>query len=149
MSPTGAGSAVTPMLPPPLPRLELQPLSCRSRPYGPVGRVPVTPPMVAHGATQNVEMSLADWPDNAMGMTELVAQLTETSGNKFRQVDVMRINLQRQQLDVTQEEHRARQLCTEYQHTVLTMEADLSHLNGSTFTPCASWLRSKHKVRPF
>eukprot|EP00971_Amphidinium_carterae_P100065 1978691-Amphidinium_carterae.4 len=51
-----------------------------------------------------MDQGTADRPDNATGMTELVAQLTETSGNTFRQVDVMRINLQRQ-LDITQEEH--------------------------------------------
>eukprot|EP00971_Amphidinium_carterae_P010091 198681-Amphidinium_carterae.4 len=63
-------------------------------------------------------MAVADRPDNAIGMTELVAQLAETSGNAFRQVDVSRINLQNQQLNETQEEHRARHLHTECQRAL-------------------------------
>eukprot|EP00971_Amphidinium_carterae_P176134 3491397-Amphidinium_carterae.1 len=123
MRPTGAGAMVTPMLPQPPPQ-PLQPLGGRSCPYGPVGRVAVTQPIVAQGLTQDVDMTLADRPDSVTGMTELVAQLTETSGNTFRQLDVMMINLQRQQMDVTQEEHRARQLYTEYQQPLLMMEGN-------------------------
>eukprot|EP00971_Amphidinium_carterae_P123111 2437700-Amphidinium_carterae.1 len=37
----------------------------------------------------------------------------------------MRLNLQRQQIDVTQVEHDARQLYAEYQRTVFAMEAQL------------------------
>eukprot|EP00971_Amphidinium_carterae_P122240 2420488-Amphidinium_carterae.2 len=87
-------------------------------------------------------MSLADQPDKAMGVTELAAQLTETS------VDVMRIDLQRQQLDATQKKHRARQLRTEYQHTLLTMEADLNlqAMRELTFKQSLSWFMSKHKL---
>eukprot|EP00971_Amphidinium_carterae_P078722 1557408-Amphidinium_carterae.1 len=47
-------------------------------------------------------MTMWTWePDNPMAITELVAHLTETSTNTLRQVDVLRINLQRQQFDVT------------------------------------------------
>eukprot|EP00971_Amphidinium_carterae_P087946 1740088-Amphidinium_carterae.1 len=96
MSPTIAGSAVTPMLQPPLPQQTLQPLSGRSCPYGPVGRT----------------------SDRDLRKHFLTSRCDEDNKGP--------INLECQQLDVTQDEHRARQLHTEYQHTLLTMEANLN-----------------------
>eukprot|EP00971_Amphidinium_carterae_P252246 5007843-Amphidinium_carterae.3 len=40
-------------------------------------------------------------PDSPMAFAELVTHLTETSANTYHQLDVLRVNLQRQQFDVT------------------------------------------------
>eukprot|EP00971_Amphidinium_carterae_P075100 1484434-Amphidinium_carterae.1 len=74
------------MLPPPNP-----PLSGRSSPYGAVACIPLTLPSVARGSADN--MDTEDRPEKPVAITELVAQLNESSNHTRRHVDVMRIIL--------------------------------------------------------
>eukprot|EP00971_Amphidinium_carterae_P058060 1148374-Amphidinium_carterae.1 len=57
-------------------------------------------------------------PGNPMSISELVERLIETSTTTRRQVDVLRVNLQRQQLDATHEE--------------IPLEEDLQYVGKST-----------------
>eukprot|EP00971_Amphidinium_carterae_P125810 2492334-Amphidinium_carterae.1 len=122
VTPVPGTPAVQQMLPPPPP----PPQSGRSAPY-PTGRVPVTPPAIAGGGNPAVQVPVGDEtesddfmdigdsePDNPLAITELVAHLTSSSGATLRQVDVIQINMQRQQLDVTTEEQYANRLHLEY-----------------------------------
>eukprot|EP00971_Amphidinium_carterae_P079239 1567922-Amphidinium_carterae.1 len=108
------------MLPPPLNR-------GRSSPYGPIaGRVPVTPTELAGGTPvpEDDDMGMGG-PDNPVAMTELVAPHRDLKRCR-RQVDVMRMHMQRQPLDANQEEHQPRLLHQEYQASVLAMESSMS-----------------------
>eukprot|EP00971_Amphidinium_carterae_P343246 6482895-Amphidinium_carterae.2 len=88
--------------------------------------MPVTPPAIAGAVTQTPDDMDVGEPDNPMAITELVEHPMETSTTTRRQVDVMRVNLRRQQLDVTHEEQQAIWLHQEYLQTVAAMESTLS-----------------------
>eukprot|EP00971_Amphidinium_carterae_P228804 4538876-Amphidinium_carterae.1 len=104
------------------------PPSGRSSPYGPVGvRMPVTPPARA-GRVPNDVIHLGE-PDKYMATTQLAAHLTKASNNTRRQVDIMWMNLHRQQLDVNHEEQHATKLHQEYNQAIHAMEANL-HLQA-------------------
>eukprot|EP00971_Amphidinium_carterae_P066283 1312736-Amphidinium_carterae.1 len=82
------------------------------------GQVPV-------GDTESDDIMDIGEPDNPMAITELVAHLREMSSSTRRQVDVLGINLQKQQLDVTHEEQYASRLHLEYSQAIQAMEAAL------------------------
>eukprot|EP00971_Amphidinium_carterae_P108776 2153788-Amphidinium_carterae.1 len=65
-------------------------------------------------------------PDNPVAISELVAHLTQSSGATHSRLDILRINLRRQQLDVNAEEAFASRLQQEYHQAISAMEASLS-----------------------
>eukprot|EP00971_Amphidinium_carterae_P141371 2801138-Amphidinium_carterae.1 len=120
MPPPGTPMVQQMLPPPPTP----PPLSGRSGPYdhgpGGPGRIPVTPPAIAGmapavqvpvgGDAESDDFVGIGEPDNPVAISELVAHLTQSSGATHSRLDVLRLNLRRQQLDVNAEEEFASRL---------------------------------------
>eukprot|EP00971_Amphidinium_carterae_P189415 3759975-Amphidinium_carterae.1 len=125
------------MAPPPLP-MPLSGRTGRIGPYGPIGgRQPITPPALAGAVpvpttlhpqddmeVEQVERG-AGVPDNPVPISELMADLTETSMVTRRRVDVLRVTLGAQRLDELHEEQLSARLSQEYQAAVSIMESSL------------------------
>eukprot|EP00971_Amphidinium_carterae_P223237 4429613-Amphidinium_carterae.1 len=53
-------------------------------------------------------------PANPTPISELVEHLTSSSTNALQQVEILRVNVQRQQMDISQDEVQLTQLHQEY-----------------------------------